>query len=195
LEYQDLVLTGRIGIGKTTVLEKAVRALEKKGKRVAGILTHETVEDGKRSGFEVIDVESGEHRVLARMSAGGRRNAVSYPTGKDGKIKTLSSHYDFVQGGFDFADAVYERLLSKSPQDLIVVDELGLFESRGEGFQNAVGLIRKTNRPPMAVIVRKDILDRILPMFPGNPRVLEVNEKNRDRLPDTVEKHFLGKVR
>lgn len=140
----------------------------------------------------VVDVESGKSQVLASRMLEGQGDTLSYPAGRDGGIKTISSHYAFEQAGFDFAEAVYQRLLSDAPHDLIVVDELGLFEARGEGFCSAVRLLKMKPRPAMLVIVREDVLERILPLFPCKPEVIKVDEKNREKLPDAVAKRFLN---
>ena len=63
-----LLLTGKPGVGKTTVLMKAVSALKEKGYRVGGIISREVREDKTRVGFEILDLSSGRRGWLARVN-------------------------------------------------------------------------------------------------------------------------------
>jgi len=47
-------LTGRPGIGKTTVLLRIVEKLKKEGLKVDGLISREVREDGARVGFKII---------------------------------------------------------------------------------------------------------------------------------------------
>jgi len=52
-------VTGQPGIGKTTIVIKVVDMLRMKGFKVGGMMTREVREEGRRVGFEVMDIASG----------------------------------------------------------------------------------------------------------------------------------------
>ncbi len=63
-----LILTGSPGSGKTTVLEKTVKALKERGIRVGGMISREVREGGVRVGFEISDVATGKRGWLAHVN-------------------------------------------------------------------------------------------------------------------------------
>ena len=68
-------LTGRPGVGKTTLIKKEIAAV---GDRAGGFYTQEIRERGNRLGFEIITLE-GQRALLAHMDC-----ASPYRMGKYG---------------------------------------------------------------------------------------------------------------
>ncbi len=62
---RHLLITGRPGIGKTTVLMRTVDMLRNAGVVVGGMTTREIRLGGVRTGFEIVDLLSGRAGVLA----------------------------------------------------------------------------------------------------------------------------------
>ena len=63
-----LLLTGSPGVGKTTVLTKAVSILKGKGFSVGGMISREARESGVRVGFEILDLVNEKRGWLARVN-------------------------------------------------------------------------------------------------------------------------------
>jgi nucleoside-triphosphatase len=63
-----LLLTGSPGVGKTTVLTKAVTILKEKGFSVGGMVSRETRKGGVRVGFEILDLGSEKRGWLAHVN-------------------------------------------------------------------------------------------------------------------------------
>ncbi|KAK3858045.1 hypothetical protein Pcinc_035734, partial [Petrolisthes cinctipes] len=64
--YKHVAVTGPPGVGKTTLVEKVVKALQLRGSPCSGFYTREVREAGRRSGFDVVTL-TGECGVLARV--------------------------------------------------------------------------------------------------------------------------------
>jgi nucleoside-triphosphatase len=114
---KNLFLTGAPGIGKTTIIQAAVGELEID---VGGFYTSEVRRDGKRIGFDIVDMRGGSG-ILARVD--------------------LKSPYRVGKYGVNRADLervgvrALERGLAGSR--LIVMDEIGRMELCSESFQEA----------------------------------------------------------
>ncbi|MDH5362118.1 MAG: nucleoside triphosphatase, partial [Aigarchaeota archaeon] len=67
LQNRLIFLTGRPGIGKTTVFLRTVDDLRTRGVEVGGMSTAEIRADGVRIGFKVTDLSSGKSGVLAHV--------------------------------------------------------------------------------------------------------------------------------
>jgi nucleoside-triphosphatase THEP1 len=67
-----IVLTGAPGIGKTTAVMRAARALNDRGLNVGGIVSRELrTNNNMRIGFEFIDLITNDTNVLASITGNG----------------------------------------------------------------------------------------------------------------------------
>ena len=62
-----LVLTGKPGVGKTTVLSRIVSAVRERGFTVGGMFSREVRDGPSRVGFEVVNVATAQAGWLAHM--------------------------------------------------------------------------------------------------------------------------------
>jgi nucleoside-triphosphatase len=163
---RHLFITGRPGVGKSTVIRKVADRL---GKQAEGFYTEELRVRGKRQGFKVSDL-SGREGVLAhvRIKAGPR-------VGKYGvDVKAFEK----------VALPAMERAIRQGK--IMVVDEIGKMELYSkefrqkliealEGAGRILGVIRQKHDP---------FTDRIKKM--KDVQIITVSEKNRDQLPDLI---------
>jgi nucleoside-triphosphatase len=62
----NIFITGNPGCGKSTLVQKLLAGIVAwPGVRVAGIITPEIRERGKRQGFRIVDLASGAEEILA----------------------------------------------------------------------------------------------------------------------------------
>lgn len=114
---KNVLLTGRPGVGKTTVIRRVVEELE--GWRARGFYTRELRRGAQRIGFQVVTLDGQEGR-LAEVG--------------------LDSPYRVGRYAVDLED--FERLalptLATPEADLLVIDEIGKMECFSRAFQQAV---------------------------------------------------------
>jgi nucleoside-triphosphatase len=121
LQKQIILLTGSPGVGKTTVLLRAVEDLKARGYKVGGMVSREVLSSGARVGFEALDVSDGRRGWLAHV------NQKSGP--QVGKYRVNLADLNSV-GARAIADAVENS-------DIIVIDEIGPMELFSENFRDA----------------------------------------------------------
>jgi nucleoside-triphosphatase len=68
LKKRIFLLTGNPGVGKTTVLLKAIESFRAKGYSVGGMISREVRSCGTRVGFEISDLSNGAHGWLAHVN-------------------------------------------------------------------------------------------------------------------------------
>ncbi len=105
-----VLITGRPGSGKTTLVKRVSMAVG-----LRGFVTEEVREEGKRVGFDIVRIPEGERRVLARVGEG-------YP--RVGKYRV------FLEG--------LENALAWLPEERVVIDEIGPMELRHPKFEETV---------------------------------------------------------
>jgi nucleoside-triphosphatase THEP1 len=129
-----VVATGATNAGKTTAVQAAAERSRGNGYRVVGFVQPGRFADGEKVGFAVRDLSTGEETELAR--------SVSRDQGEHG------TRFRFSAAGF----ALAEHALSKARSgDLLVVDELGPLELRGQGHMPSVQ--RALRVPGLAAVV------------------------------------------
>ncbi len=165
-----IIVTGAIGSGKTTVCEKVVKLAQSRGYRCGGVLARKA-EDG----IVIEDIQAGASQPLASTS--------------DIYAGLHIGKYIFSPPGIDFG---LKALESGTAAGLLVVDELGPLELGGEGFINAIKLIRAGKVKRGAVVIRKELLSTFLPQLHTTPFVFETTLDNRDRLPENIIRTLFG---
>ena len=166
-----LLLTGNPGVGKTTVLLKAVEALKAKGYSVGGMLSREVRSGGTRVGFEVLDLKSGRHGWLSHV------NQMSGP--QVGKYRVNLGDLESIGVGA-IAYAVENC-------DVVAIDEVGPMELFSERFKEAVRKAVESNRLVVGVVHWK-AKDRLIERMKSreDAEVIAVTIENRDKLHETM---------
>jgi nucleoside-triphosphatase len=161
-----LLITGRPGVGKTTLLRSVAAGLA--GRRVAGFTTDEIREAGRRLGFRIVPFR-GPARVMAHASFRGPERVGRY--------------------GVDVAaiDAATRMELSPDPEvDLYLVDEIGKMECLSPSFVAAMRALLGSDRRVVASIALggggfiAEVRRR------ADVELWELTTQNRDALVDRV---------
>ena len=170
-----ILLEGRPGVGKTTVLRRSVERLRAAGVSVAGFTTEELREGGRRVGFAVEQVDGGRG-VLAHVHLPGPPRVGRY--------------------GVDLAS--FERIALPSLEtraDVVVVDELGKMELTSPAFREAVTELFDGDRSIVATVhaFRHPITDALKRR--GDVELVRVTERNRDALPEELTARLRDTIR
>jgi nucleoside-triphosphatase len=163
---RNIFLTGAVGVGKSTVLKKALALLPE---LVCG-------------GFRTVSASpvDGRREVLIEpMWEGAQRDAA--------RLVGLRLEDGFVAYPEAF-DTMGTAILAETPRDakLLLMDELGIMEADAMRFKRAILAALDGPLPVLGVIKpkRSDFLDAVR----AHPRsvVLPVTPENREKLPDHV---------
>jgi len=159
-----VIVTGEIGIGKTTVCRKVIQMARSRGYSCGGVITYKEP-DGC---ITIEDVQTGQKEKLA-----------STETIYDGPS---TKKYFFNPIGIEFGIRAIEQ---GSTADILFVDELGHLELRGEGFPNVINLVSTSKIQNLVVVIRKALLEFFLPGL-GSPLIFETTCENRGDLPEKI---------
>lgn len=162
----NLFLTGDVQVGKSTIIKRVIQNL---GIKVGGFNTQRYYEQDQLVGFYMESLNdhalSGEHPLIGHCRD---RNWVAVPD------------------TFDHYGVTILRECMQHKDRLIIMDELGFFESEAYEFQNMVstclnsdvpvlGVLKQHNTPFInSIKERKDLI------------LLTTTSANRDRIADTV---------
>lgn len=113
-----ILLAGRPGVGKTTIIKRVVDML---GGQAGGFYTEEIRQGGRRLGFKIVTLD-GEEGVLAHMDVKGPPRVSKYGV----KVRDLE----------EVGVAALERAIEG--RRYVVIDEIGKMELYSQGFRRAV---------------------------------------------------------
>jgi len=171
-----VLITGRPGIGKTTVVRKAISRLSG---FCGGFYTEEIREGGKRVGFRIQALD-GRTGILAH-----RRGKGTFFV-KDKKTEYMINLKDLD----DVASDALEKAVASS--GIVVVDEIGHMELFSDRFKAAVLKVFESEKPVLATISKYggDFEESL--KLREDVKVLEIDEENRDKAVDEVIRLLRG---
>lgn len=166
-----IFVTGRPGVGKTSVLLRAVNTLKKRGYTVGGMISREVREGGVRVGFEVVDFYTAQRGWLAH---------VNQPVGPQvSKYRVNLSDLNAI-GANSILNAVAKA-------DIVVVDEIGPMELFSYAFKQAVFQALRSHKPMLGTIHHR-ARDPLITAIKAreDAEILEVTYENRENLHNTI---------
>jgi len=148
-----IIVTGAIGIGKTTVCRKLIEIVRNRGYICGGILTYKAA----NKGIIIEDIQSGEKETLASIN-----NVYHGPS---------TAKYYFNPDGIDFGIRSIEKSTSSA---ILIIDEIGHLELRVEGFTKVLELIKAGKIKDCILVIRKELLPAFLSQMPTTPLIFAV---------------------
>ncbi len=168
-----IIVTGEIGIGKTTVCERVLRALQHAGYTCGGILTYKADDESRT----VLDIRTGERKAFASTED-------IYGGARFGK-------YSFSPEGIEFGlKAIEEGVTS----DVLFVDEIGYLELSGGGFAKALELVKAQKAKSSVLVIREQLLSAFLAQMGEKPSVFKVTVDTRDGLAEKIYLSLAGSL-
>jgi nucleoside-triphosphatase len=163
-----LLLTGRPGVGKTTVIRAVVARL---GPLAGGFYTEEIREQGQRTGFRLVTLD-GRSGILASVNRSGPYRV--------GKYRVQLDDLDRV------GVAALRRAVAQPQVRVVVVDEIGKMELFSAAFQEAVQAALASPKVVLATIMAGSHPQGDEIKARSETTVLEVTVANRQTLPGQV---------
>lgn len=172
------LLTGSIGIGKTTLCHRLVALLRQQGLEPAGILAPALIDDqGRKIGIRLLRIETEEERVLALV---------------EGDLQgPRTGRYAFDADVMAWGLSGLRRAL-RGKYDLVLIDEIGPLELlRGEGLAPVLDDLRKLDGSHVLIVVR-EVLVKMLKERLGRHdlAVFNIDLGVRDTLALEITKRF-----
>ncbi|UCG56047.1 MAG: DUF2478 domain-containing protein [Phycisphaerales bacterium] len=140
--------TGERHSGKTTSAGDLVRAVQREGFGVAGLLAPSLYRDGKLIGFDAVDLSSGAEALIARHGDG---------VGDIGR-------FTFLAEGLQLGRTALSGPGAESA-DLVVVDEFGPLELDGKGWRENVDSLLAAGGGILLLVVRRELVRRVRQLY------------------------------
>lgn len=181
-DYIKILITGRPGVGKTTLFSRVVSEL-KRSYSIAGFVCPEVREAGTRVGFKVIDLISGDEAWLAIS------------------IERLGSCKGPRVGRYCVVEDEVSRVMAKtraslSIADLVAIDEIGPMELSIRSSREVIEESLSIDKPGIYVVhwrLASEIASR-LRSSGAHYKLYTLDPGNRERLYSEIVATMLGSV-
>jgi nucleoside-triphosphatase len=162
LVTEKILLTGRPGCGKTTLIKQVVNELPR---GAGGFYTEEIRDGGTRAGFKIVTLD-GEETVFAHV---------------DFKTRSRVRKYGLNLSALERigVDAIRQAIHARR---LVVIDEIGPMEIRSPIFRDAVNEALNSKVPVLATIFARSLRFTDAIKSRSDARLIEVRADNRERL-------------
>ncbi len=174
---KNFLVTGRPGIGKTTLVLRVCEALRRNGVVVGGMVSSEERVAGRRTGFIIKDLITGKQGYLAKAGPG--------PGPRVGRYHVVLSDLNSIGVG------AIRRAIREA--EVIVIDEIGPMELYSQEFKDTVVSALDLQKPVLATIhirANRYPYTRAILARP-DVRTYTVTLANRNTLPSVLTKEIL----
>ncbi|HIP47635.1 MAG TPA: hypothetical protein EYG92_01530 [Lutibacter sp.] len=163
------IISGETRSGKTTYLKKIIKELKKQDAslKIGGLIAHGIDKDGERYGFDIENVANGKNEFLCSQ--------------KHVENNQKIGRFYFSKKGLEFGKNALTSNLETT--DLLVIDEIGYMELKGEGWFEAIENALEYPNLNMIWVVRKRILEDVLKQWQhSNTKVISTQTSSVDLL-------------
>jgi nucleoside-triphosphatase len=166
-----IFLTGRPGIGKTSILLRVIKILKDEGLIVGGMVSQEARQGASRVGFRLIDITNGREGWLAHIHQESGPSVGKY------RVNLHDLQYIGVRAISSAIDTA----------DIIVIDEIGPMELFSTAFKEAVKRAIESSKILIAVLHYRS-RDPLISTIRTTPHIhiFEVTLMNRQHLHKTI---------
>lgn len=157
----NILLTGMPGVGKTTLIRELAKKLDRPAR---GFFTEEIRGGGRRLGFKLATLD-GREGVLAHEKIAGPKRVSRYG------VSTA-----------DLEAIGIPAITPASPNEIIVIDEIGKMECASEAFKDAAWAVLDSPNLVLGTIARKGVGFIARVKERPDVKLFEVTRQNHDRL-------------
>lgn len=157
------IIIGGQGAGKTSLVKEVLEICREKKMNCEGFLAEGEWEGGMRSQFTLLDVNTGKKALLcqAEFSPDFVRNGRFY----------------FNPEAIHLGENIIENAI-KSKAEIVVMDEIGMFELRGEVWAKTLKHLLENHNKCILLTVRDKFLEAVIDKFQmSRAEIFELNCK------------------
>jgi nucleoside-triphosphatase THEP1 len=157
-----IIVTGDKGDGKSTLLAELAVLFEREGIQAGGIISPAVIENGEKSGYELINVATAQKIRLSQTKKG------------DGMVNV--GRFYFFEDGIAFGKTAL-KVANNQMSKIIFIDEVGAWELQGQGWAESLNELTLHCDMPIILAVNVKLVDQVVDCWQLQ-KPLIINAKN-----------------
>jgi nucleoside-triphosphatase THEP1 len=146
LSRKIYIITGSIGEGKTTQVQRIVNELQNRGIPLSGVYSPRIMDQGQTTGYDVVDIESGRREPFMRLA--------------DNDTLDRIGRYSILPEGYSAGLAALAKSRTNNSR-LVVIDEVGKLDINNHGWaENISELVNGSQF--LVLAVRDTFTDQVI---------------------------------
>jgi len=141
------IITGAVGEGKTTLLQRMMELFRKKNVAAGGILCPRVMDHETTTGYDILDIVSGEREQFLRLEG-------------EAHFQKLGRYRIFPQGLQLGLNALMPH--RHLPHRLVIIDEVGNLELDDQGWAPCIWELMHASRNHLVLAVRKGLTAEVI---------------------------------
>ena len=169
------IITGPVNSGKTSTIQKLCNDFPQT--TFSGIISQGICSDGIKTGYKIIDIESGNESLLATTEP------------MDTGIRT--ARYYFYPKGFQFGEDILFNIKDKKN---VIIDEIGKLELNKKGFYDPLKYLIENFKGNMVLVVRDFLVQEVINFFNIKEYIIiNIKQKEYNEIYDLLKMDIYGK--
>jgi iron complex transport system ATP-binding protein len=146
LSNKIFIITGSVGEGKTTQIQKIVETLKNQNISTGGIVSPRIIENGTTTGYDILDIGTNERVAFLRK------------TGEE-KSPQIGS-YSILSEGIKKGHDVLKK--SRNNHQVTVIDEVGRLELDNQGWADHIRELLSSTKNHLILSVRDRFIEEVI---------------------------------
>jgi nucleoside-triphosphatase THEP1 len=171
------LICGAVGSGKSTYVQTVANLLTERRLRVGGILSLRLTKNDETTGYDLLDLSTNVTEKFLRFGKVPGKEQIGrfsiFPEGIEKGIRTLES-------------ATHDKF------DLVIVDEVGRLELRGDGWSDILKKLIEMPETPLLITVREGLEQEIIDKWDiSDYEIVKVEVTDPLRLAERISRALL----
>ena len=141
------IVSGPVGIGKTTFTRKIIAFLRDQDINSEGILAERVMTGSETTGYDIVNISTGKRTVFLRENEKSGEETI-------GKFHIL-------HGGLDTGKSILGDLVYRDT-GIVIIDEVGLLELQGRGWHDSISELLGKSSNHIIMTVRDKFVDEVI---------------------------------
>jgi nucleoside-triphosphatase THEP1 len=170
------IITGSVREGKTTFANNLIEFFRENNISAGGIISERVMTDSTTTGYDVINIETGEKAIFLRQD----EECGSEKIGK----------FTICPDGLAMGRTILHSLIMKGNL-IIIVDEVGLLELKGKGWSDGISELLKTTGKNIILTIRNTFVNEVKIKFGiSEAIILNISETNYEEAGRLIMKNI-----
>ncbi len=176
-KHKVFILTGSIGQGKTTFIQKIVENFQSKGIVVGGIYSPRVMQGETTIGYDIIDINTNEREVFLRQNTAE----------KNMQIGRFNINLQGLQKG---VKAIKNS--SNTNTRIVVIDEVGRLELENNGWAKNIEELICNSQNHVLLVIRDHFVEKVIEKWEiKNYQVFDISEKDFASISNSIHHYII----